>query len=70
VSVSEPKTGRPRVIDSAFRKRLRKLHAAGLSDNRVAADLNRAGLRGAHGGRWWPATIRKLRSAPNVTTDE
>jgi hypothetical protein len=62
VTVSEPKLiGRPRTLDDDFIRRLRTLEAAGLSANRVAKDLNAAGVPGAHGGRWYPATIRRLR---------
>jgi len=53
--------GRPRTVSDDFVRRLRELHAAGLGSNRICHDLNAAGVSGAHGGRWYPATIRRLR---------
>ena len=35
------------------------LRKAGASFNAIAAMLNRRGLRGPHGGRWFPATVRR-----------
>lgn len=38
---------------------LRRLRAAGASFGAIAAAMNRRGLRGRMGGRWFPATVRQ-----------
>ena len=38
---------------------LRRLRAAGASFGAIAAAMNRRGLRGRMGGRWFPATVRR-----------
>jgi len=38
---------------------VRALRKEGASFNAIAAMLNRRGLRGPHGGRWFPATVRR-----------
>ncbi|WP_182214395.1 recombinase family protein [Rugamonas fusca] len=49
---------------------LRRLRAAGASFGAIAAAMNRRGLRGRMGGRWFPATVRQylLPSRPAAAT--
>jgi DNA invertase Pin-like site-specific DNA recombinase len=40
--------------------RIRKMHAAGVSLNRIAGTLNEEGISGKTGGRWYATTVRKI----------
>jgi hypothetical protein len=61
MKTGKPRLGRYRVLPDAWTRRLRELREAGLSDKRIARDLNSAGVPTAHGGvAWWPATVRRL----------
>lgn len=52
----------PRPVSPEFRERLRRVHdEGGLSDPRVAEDLNRAGLRTPRGKLWRASTLSALR---------
>ncbi|MES2149135.1 MAG: recombinase family protein [Pseudomonadota bacterium] len=40
------------------------LRATGSSFNAIAAELNRRGLPGPHGGRWYGASVHRLLNGP------
>jgi hypothetical protein len=37
---------------------MRELRSGGASYNEIAAALNQSGVRGSHGGRWFPSSVR------------
>jgi DNA invertase Pin-like site-specific DNA recombinase len=56
--------GRPRVLDDAVRRRIRRMHGAGSTPTAIAAALTAEGVPTAHGGvRWYPSTVRKVLQA-------
>jgi hypothetical protein len=48
----------PRALPAAVRASMRELRAAGASFNAIAAALNRRGVPGKGGGRWFAASVR------------
>lgn len=46
-------------VDPRVRREIDALRAAGVSFNAIAAALNRRGIPGALGGRWYPASVRR-----------
>jgi hypothetical protein len=44
----------------ALVQRIREMHDAGVSLNRIAGILNEEGILGKSGGRWYATTIRKI----------
>ena len=59
-----------RRIGHAFDRRLRveidALRAAGVSFNAIAAALNRRGIPGMQGGRWYGASVRRALARPDL----
>ena len=52
------------MLDECVRVEIDALRAAGISFNAIAAALNRRGIPGLQGGRWYGATVqRALRMA-------
>lgn len=53
--------GRPRAIDPATRREVKKMRSMGLSFAAIADRLNTDGVPTAHGGaQWYPATVRNV----------
>jgi len=52
--------GRPRVLDPAVRARIVAERQAGRTLAAIASDLTSEGVPTAQGGRWYPATVRKI----------
>lgn len=56
-------------LDDAVRIEIDALRAAGISFNAIAAALNRRGIPGLQGGRWYGATVqRALHDGPAQRT--
>jgi DNA invertase Pin-like site-specific DNA recombinase len=54
------KLGRPRQLDPATRKKIRRWRRSGVSLQEIVNRLEAQGVATAHGGRWHPETIRKI----------
>jgi DNA invertase Pin-like site-specific DNA recombinase len=52
--------GRPPVLAAELVARIRTERRAGATLQEVADRLTAEGIPTAHGGRWWPSTVRKL----------
>jgi DNA invertase Pin-like site-specific DNA recombinase len=52
--------GRPRLMDSVTRERIKLAHANGYSLNTIANSLNASGVPSATGGKWYASTIRSV----------
>lgn len=52
--------GRPRILDPAVAKRIRRQRSRGRTLQAIADDLNAAGVRTATGKTWSPALVRKI----------
>jgi hypothetical protein len=46
-------------LPASLLERLRVLREGGASFNAIAADLNRCGVPGRQGGRWFAASVRR-----------
>ncbi len=55
--------GRPPVLDPATRERILSERGQGVSYSRIAAMLTSEQVPTAHGGQWWPATVRTILKA-------
>jgi hypothetical protein len=51
-------SARPTPLPPPLLAQLRSLRAGGASFNAIAAVLNKGGLRGRQGGRWFAASVR------------
>lgn len=51
-----PKNKTPEEI----RERVKREKAAGISYNKIAEGLNRDGIKGQNGGKWYPTTVKNL----------
>lgn len=55
----------PNTLDNRVRIEIDALRKAGISFSAIAAALNRRGIPGLQGGRWYGATVqRALRESP------
>jgi DNA invertase Pin-like site-specific DNA recombinase len=54
--------GRPRELDPDVRTRVETMVAADLNDSEIARLLNAEEVPTARGARWWPSTIRHIRT--------
>lgn len=54
------KLGRPRSVSTEALDTIGRLRRGGMSYRAVAERLNRAGIATAHGGQWWPETVRLI----------
>lgn len=54
------KLGRPRSVSAEALDTIGRLRRGGMSYRAVAERLNRAGIATAHGGKWWPETVRLI----------
>ena len=52
--------GRPPTVSEAIRSRIRAMRQGGGTLRAIASELNQEGVSGAHGGRWYATTIRRL----------
>ncbi|KQV82210.1 hypothetical protein ASD15_09110 [Massilia sp. Root351] len=51
-------------LEQRLRADIDALRASGLSFNAIAAVLNRRGIPGLQGGRWYAATVRRALNSP------
>lgn len=52
--------GRPPVLDHSLRARIIQMRSSGMTLQAIAGALNQAGISGAHGGRWYPTSVRRV----------
>lgn len=53
-----------RLLDNRVRVEIDALRLAGVSFNAIAAALNRRGIPGLQGGRWYGATVQRALRQP------